>query len=85
MLTDRLYREGSNGFNVSFGHYSNPSIIDKAHLDEIHDLIQNVVFKCCSFDDSLSKVKKNDFIYLNPPYAPETDNSFVGYIEAGSR
>lgn len=78
-----VYREGPKGFNVPYGHYKNPAIVDKEHLDEIHDLIQNVKFTCCSFEDSLSKVKKGDFIYLDPPYAPETSKSFVGYTEEG--
>ena len=38
-----LFRIGPNGFNVPYGHYKNPQIIDKDHLDKIHSLIQNVI------------------------------------------
>jgi DNA adenine methylase len=78
-----VFRVGPNGFNVPYGHYKNPEIINKEHLEEIHNLIQNVIFECCDFNTSLTIVKPNDFIYLDPPYAPETDTSFVGYTEKG--
>uniref|UniRef100_A0A6C0F7M9 site-specific DNA-methyltransferase (adenine-specific) n=1 Tax=viral metagenome TaxID=1070528 RepID=A0A6C0F7M9_9ZZZZ len=78
-----VFREGPNGFNVPYGHYKNPEIINKEHLEEVHQLIQNVVFECCDFNSSLSKAKSNDFIYLDPPYAPNTDTSFVGYTKDG--
>jgi len=78
-----VFRVGPRGFNVPYGHYTNPEIVNKAHLDEIHELIQNVVFECCDFNASLTTVEPNDFVYLDPPYAPETDTSFVGYTENG--
>lgn len=63
--------------------YNNPEIINKEHLEEIHNLIQYVVFECCDFNTSLTIVEPTDFVYLDPPYAPETDTSFVGYTENG--
>jgi len=78
-----VFRVGPNGFNVPYGHYNNPEIINKEHLEEIHNLIQDVIFECRDFNTSLTMVEQNDFIYLDPPYAPETDNSFVGYTENG--
>ena len=78
-----VFRVGPKGFNVPYGHYNNPEIINKEHLEEIHNLIQNVVFECCDFNNSLTIVEPNDFVYLDPPYAPESDTSFVGYTENG--
>lgn len=78
-----VFRVGPNGFNVPYGHYNNPEIVNREHLDEIHELIQNVTFECCDFDDVFDRVKENAFVYLDPPYAPETDTSFVGYTENG--
>jgi len=79
-----VFRVGPNGFNVPYGHYNKPEIINKEHLEEIHNLIQNVVFECCDFNTSLTNIEVNDFVYLDPPYAPETDTtSFVGYTESG--
>lgn len=83
-----LFRVGPNGFNVPYGNYLNPEIINKQHLDEIHDLIQNVVFECCDFRLSLKNIGSisaddSDFVYLDPPYAPENATSFVKYNENG--
>jgi DNA adenine methylase len=78
-----VFRVGPKGFNVPYGHYDNPEIINKGHLEEIHNLIQNVIFECCDFNTSLTIIEPNDFVYLDPPYVPETDTSFVGYTENG--
>ena len=50
-----VFRIGPNGFNVPYGHYKNPEIINKNHLDIINDLIQNVIFECIDFNISLKK------------------------------
>jgi DNA adenine methylase len=80
-----VFRMGPNGFNVPYGHYDNPEIINKTHLDEIHELIQPVIFECCDFTISLNNIvfEPNDYVYLDPPYAPETHTSFVKYTENG--
>jgi DNA adenine methylase len=78
-----VFRVGPNGFNVPYGHYNSPEIINKQHLEEISALIKNVVFECCDFTTSLTRIEDNDFVYIDPPYAPETQSSFVGYTEKG--
>ena len=78
-----LYREGPHGFNVPFGNYKNPTVLDAAHIRIVSELIQGVVFSVSSFDVSLARSQPSDFVYLDPPYAPETDKSFVGYTADG--
>lgn len=79
-----MYREGPNGFNVPYGHYQKtPKIVTQEDLLSISELIKNVIFTCQDFDKSLTIVKKGDFVYLDPPYAPETKTSFVKYNTAG--
>ena len=79
-----MYREGPNGYNVPYGHYKKtPTIISKTDLDYISDLIKDVEFINCSFTESMKNVKDGDFVYLDPPYAPENSNSFVGYVADG--
>lgn len=83
-----IYRVGPNGFNVPYGNYSQPEIINKEHLQEVHELIQGVIFTHCDFSVPLQKCissvsSSGDFIYLDPPYAPENNKSFVGYNKDG--
>jgi DNA adenine methylase len=78
-----VFRTGPNGFNVPFGHYKNPGIIDESTIKTISKLIKNVEFNHASFEESLLNVKKDDYVYMDPPYVPVTATSFVGYTSDG--
>jgi DNA adenine methylase len=79
-----MYREGPNGFNIPYGNYKNPKIIDKDELIYISNLLQDVNFNQTDFSKSFKRIKgENNFIYLDPPYAPENNLSFVGYTKDG--
>jgi DNA adenine methylase len=79
-----MYREGPNGFNVPYGHYKKtPTFVTKNQLNIISNLIRDVIFINSGFENSLSNVLSGDFVYMDPPYAPETKKSFVGYNKKG--
>lgn len=79
-----MYREGPNGYNIPYGNYKNPKILDKDELDYISSLISDVNFIHSDFSESLNGIQdEGNFVYLDPPYAPENDKSFVGYTKDG--
>ncbi len=79
-----LYRTGPSGFNVPYGHYkTTPTIITEDELNSISELISDVNFICADFTNSIQQAEPNDYLYLDPPYAPETKKSFVGYTADG--
>jgi len=80
-----LYRVNSKGeFNVPFGKYSNPRILDEINLLNCSQLFQNTEIKCSDFSEILNHVQKGDFVYLDPPYAPLNEtSSFTSYTKEG--
>jgi len=80
-----VYREGPNGFNVPYGHYkTTPLVVSLDELVKIQELIKDVVFEWCDFRAAFAQtVNGGDFIYADPPYAPESVTSFVGYTKDG--
>jgi DNA adenine methylase len=78
-----VYREGPSGFNVPFGNYAEPTICDEANLLAFSTAVQPVQFTCESFETAMIRVGPADFVYLDPPYVPETATSFVGYTADG--
>ena len=81
-----MYREGKNGFNIPYGLKDKknvPKIIDENILKKVSVLIQEVEFIHADFEVSIKNIKEGDFVYFDPPYAPEKKDSFVDYTEQG--
>jgi len=78
-----VYREGPRGFNVPFGHYKTTDVLDEPNLRAVSVAIQRVVFTCEGFEEALTRPVAGDFVYADPPYIPETQTSFVGYVVGG--
>ena len=78
-----LYRVNSKGkFNVPLGRYSNPNIVNEENLRTISDILQSkkISIKCRDFSSILDDVKKDDFVYFDPPYQPVSQTAnFTSY------
>ena len=80
-----MYRVNSKGeFNVPFGDYKNPRIVDENNLINCSNLLQRTEIKHADFSEILKKVKKGDFVYFDPPYVPLSEtSSFTSYTKDG--
>ena len=80
-----MYRVNSRGeFNVPFGHYKNPRIVDENNLYNCSKLLQDTEIRHADFSAILEKVKKGDFVYFDPPYVPLSEtSSFTSYTKDG--
>jgi DNA adenine methylase len=80
-----LYRVNSKGdFNVPFGRYKNPVILQEKKLKIAADLLKDVEIKRMSFTKILDFVKEADFIYFDPPYYPLSKTSSFTSYQKGS-
>lgn len=83
-----LFRVNSqNQFNVPYGNYKNPNIVNKEVLIADSKFLNKPGIKIMSgdFEEATKLARKGDFIYLDPPYAPivEDSQNFVGYTLNG--
>lgn len=80
-----MYRVNSKGeFNVPFGNYKNPRIIDEHNLLNCSELLKKTEVECADFSKILNKVQKGDFVYFDPPYVPLNEtSSFTSYTKDG--
>lgn len=82
-----LFRVNSSGeFNSPFGHYKNPNIVNEPVLRAVSKYFasSNITFYSEDFAETLKRVNKGGFVYLDPPYDPVSDTaSFTGYNKGG--
>jgi len=78
-----LYRvNNKGGFNVPLGSYKSPSIFDENNLMAVSKLLKNADLYAMPFENILSYIKSNDFIYFDPPYYPLNKTSkFTNYTK----
>lgn len=67
-----LYRVNRSGrFNVPFGRYKNPLVVDEEALESAGKLLSVTTILCADFRDVLPDVARSgDFVFLDPPYLP---------------
>jgi DNA adenine methylase len=78
-----MYRVNSKGeFNVPFGKYDTPLICDEINLRKVSTALKHVEIKHQDYKEVLTKAKKGDFVYFDPPYHPmSSTSSFTAYTK----
>lgn len=71
-----LYRVNKKGgFNVPFGKYKNPKIVDAENLRLVSEFLKKTKIKCDDYLKVLKNAKPKDLIFLDPPYLPISEFS----------
>ncbi|MCQ8894265.1 MAG: DNA adenine methylase [Methanolinea sp.] len=80
-----LFRVNSRGeFNVPFGRYKNPLIVNEPLLRRDSMLLQNTSVHLGDFAQSLPTMSEGTFAYFDPPYRPISKTArFTAYSEDG--
>lgn len=82
-----LYRVNSkNQFNVPYGRYKNPKIVDENLISAISTYLNNnqIEIKKGDFEKAVLDVQTGDFVYFDPPYIPLSETSaFTSYTHEG--
>ena len=79
-----LYRVNSKGgFNVPFGHRTNPSIVIEDRLLEISRVLKGVEIRARDFREIPDHAKPGDFIYFDPPYHPMSGTAYFTSYTSG--
>ena len=82
-----LFRVNSSGeFNAPFGYYKNPNIVNEPVLRAVNKYLNAGDIMLCNedFAETLKRVPKGGFVYLDPPYDPVSDTAnFTGYNKGG--
>lgn len=74
----RLNKKGE--FNVPFGGYKRPKILDKNNLINSSQVLKIADISITDFEDIMSKINGQTFIYFDPPYRPiSPTSSFTSY------
>lgn len=80
-----LWRVNKDGkFNVPFGKYENPRIVDEEGLRAAAKTLSYVEIRDVDFAEVTGGLKSGDFAYLDPPYVPVSKTaSFTSYAKDG--
>jgi len=76
-----LFRLNSKGgFNVPYGRYKNPRILDAENLHSVAALLHGVSIQYGDFGDTADFVNERTLVYFDPPYRPLSSTAhFTSY------
>ena len=76
-----MYRVNSSGeFNVPFGDMGNPRLYEKKNILACSKVLQRTTILIGDYNKLIRRIRKNNFVYLDPPYVPLSDTAhFTSY------
>jgi DNA adenine methylase len=76
-----LFRLNSTGgFNVPFGKYPKPTILDEPNIWAVSKVLQRAEIRIAAYNECFDRVDNQSFVYFDPPYRPITKtSSFTTY------
>jgi DNA adenine methylase len=76
-----VYRENSKGvFNVPSGTYTY-NFFSEGTIREASKVAQNIEIQNGDFEECCCDTSENDFVFLDPPYAPRTKGALTKYTK----
>ena len=82
-----LFRvNNSDQFNVPYGNYANPTIVNSNTIRAINAYLNQYQIKIIEgdFEQALATADQGSFVYLDPPYQPISNtSSFTNYSKNG--
>jgi len=80
-----LFRVNQKGeFNVPFGRYKNPDILNEDNLNDVATLLKTTQILLGDFTKCREFIDNHTFVYFDPPYRPlNQTSSFTSYSKNG--
>lgn len=78
-----IYRVNRQGrYNVPFGNKPRPWFPDARELSSFAEAFRCASVCCVDYKEALRKVRRGDFVYLDPPYVPLSDTAYFAHYTA---
>lgn len=77
-----LYRENRSGvFNVSYGKNATTKVDNMTDIEPVAKYLQtaDITILNSDFQQTVASAVEGDFVYMDPPYYPQTSTSFTSY------
>jgi DNA adenine methylase len=72
-----LYRVNRSGqFNVPFGRYANPTVVDEPNLRAAAQALASAAIEVADFETICARARPGDAVYLDPPYVPVSKTAY---------